>query len=464
MLEKKRKIHFIGIGGVGMSGLALLLNRLGHRVTGCDLSRTKYIEPLISSGIDVYLGHDPTHLEDAEIVVYSSAVPRENIEIRTAKEKGLLLVPRARMLSEVMQAYPKSIVVAGSHGKTTTTSLIAEILLNMRLNPTVVVGGIINNIKTNSLLGKSEYLVAEADESDGTFLLYSPFIEVITNIDREHLDFYADFQAIKKAFMSFILKAHPEGKVILCIDDLGVREVVTELSGPFLYYGFSPEATLRGKIIEESAHPLVEVYYGEKKLGRYRLGIPGKHNALNALGAIGVALFLGLPLKRVFRVLEQFKGVKRRLECKGIYKGALLIDDYAHHPREIQVTLSTLRGLYPDKRLILCFQPHRYSRTRALWEDFLLVLREPEVLVLTEIYPANEEPLPGITGETFYQATKEIRGSKPTFFAKTREEVLAIVRELASEENIILTMGAGNIYKVHEELIGSIGQSTYVVV
>lgn len=454
MLEKKRNIHFIGVGGVGMSGLAILLHRMGHRVSGCDAAKSKYLEPLLKEGIEVYLGHDPSHLKEAEIVVYSSAIPKDNPEIREAKERGLLLVPRARMLSEVMQIYPKSIVVAGSHGKTTTTSLIAEILLNLNLHPTVIVGGIINNIKSHSLLGSGDYLVAEADESDGSFLLYSPFIEVITNIDREHLDFYADFQAIKKAFANFILRVHPEGKVILCKDDPGVKEVVEDLSGPFLFYGFSEGADLQGKIVKNGAYPVVEVYYQGKRLGIFRLGIPGVHNALNALGAIGVALTLKLPIKKVMTILENFRGVKRRLELKGIYRGALLMDDYAHHPKEITATLETVGKLYPDKRIILLFQPHRYSRTKALWEDFLMALKDPDILVLTEIYPASEAPLPGITGEAFYEAVKKIRGVKPTFFVQTLREGEDLLKGLLGPECVFISMGAGNVYKIHEAFLG----------
>lgn len=453
MLEKKRKIHFIGIGGVGMSGLALILARLGHIVSGCDIANSKYLKSLMEAGIEIYLGHDISHLEGAEIVVYTSALAKDHPELRAAKEKGLILLPRAKMLSEVMRAYAKSIVVAGSHGKTTTTSIIAEILLNLKLNPTVIVGGVIRNVKANSLLGKGEYLVAEADESDGSFLFYAPFIEVITNIDKEHLDFYADYQAVKKAFANFIMRCHPEGKVILCVDDPGVREVIEELSGPFLYYGFSEMAEVRGKIIEEGAYPYVEVYFKEKKIGAFRLGIPGRHNALNALGAIAVALVLNLPLKRVFKILENFKGVKRRLDFKGIYKEALLLDDYAHHPREILATLETLRTLFPEKKLCIVFQPHRYSRTKALWEEFLITLREPDILILTEIYPASEHPLPGITGESFYQAVKELRATKPTFFERDLEGVKALLERIADKELVIVSMGAGNIYKVLEELL-----------
>ncbi len=453
MLEKVRKIHFIGIGGVGMSGLALILARLGHKVTGCDVVESKYVKALRKAGIEVYLGHNPSHLEGIEIVVYTSALSKDHPELRAAKEKGLILLPRAKMLSEVMGAYAKSIVVAGSHGKTTTTSMIAEILLNLRLNPTVIVGGVIRNVKANSLLGEGEYLVAEADESDGSFLYYTPFIEVITNIDKEHLDFYADFQAIKKAFASFIVRCHPEGKVILCGDDPGVREVVEELSGPFLFYGFSQGVDVQGKILEEGAYPLVEVLYRGKTLGSFRLSIPGKHNAHNALGAIAVALVLDLPIKRVLKILENFSGVKRRLDFKGIYKGALLLDDYAHHPREIAVTLDTLRKLYPERKLCLVFQPHRYSRTKALWEEFLITLREPDLLILTEIYPASEPPIPGITGESFYYAVRELRATKPTFFEREGEGIKALIEKIASEDWLILTMGAGNIYKIWDELL-----------
>ncbi|MFN4132143.1 MAG: UDP-N-acetylmuramate--L-alanine ligase, partial [Caldimicrobium sp.] len=333
------------------------------------------------------------------------------------------------------------------------TSMIAEILLNLKLNPTVIVGGVIKNVKANSLLGEGEYLVAEADESDGSFLFYSPFIEVITNIDKEHLDFYADYQAVKKAFANFIMRCHPEGRVILCADDPGVREVVEELSGHFLFYGFSEKADLQGKIIEEGAYPYVEVYFKGKKIGAFRLGIPGKYNALNALSAIAVALVLNLPLKKVLKVLENFKGVKRRLDFKGLYKGALLLDDYAHHPREISATLETLRALYPEKKLCIVFQPHRYTRTKALWEEFLIALKEPDILILTEIYPASEPPLPGISGESFYQGVKEIRGSKPTFFGKDLEEVKVLLERIADKNMVIVSMGAGNIYKVLEELL-----------
>ncbi len=461
--NEKKHIHFIGIGGVGMSSLALILASLGHKVTGCDIAKSKYTRMLEESGIQVYYHHSPEHVEKADIVVYSSAISQDNEELVYAKEKGIWVIPRAQMLSEVMNFYPKSIVVAGSHGKTTTTSMIAEVLINLEKNPTVVVGGIINNIKTHSILGKSEYLVAEADESDGSFLCYNPYIEVITNIDKEHLDFYADFNAVKRAFINFIKKCSPDGKVVLCGDDKGIREVLQEISGPFLLYGFSSENHLVGKIIEDGGYPLVEVYYNGNYLGTLRLSVPGKHNVLNALATIGVALILNLPISKVFKVLKNFKGAGRRLEVKGIWKGAILMDDYAHHPTEIRASLETLRKVYKNKTLVLIFQPHRYSRVKALWDEFLLALKDPEILILTEIYPASEKPLPGVSGYTFYENVRNIRGTKPTFFAENFEEVLELLEKLNDKNQVIITMGAGDIYKLHKKLLNESVEVKYAV-
>ncbi len=451
--DKKRNIHFIGIGGVGMSSLAMILSFLGHKVSGCDIFKSKYTQMLEKEGIPVYYTHSESHLDGVDIVVYSSAIPQDNPELIKAKERGIWVIPRAQMLSEVMNLYPKSIVVAGSHGKTTTTSMIAEVLINLKKNPTVVVGGIINNIKTHSILGRSDYLVAEADESDGSFLCYNPFIEVITNIDKEHMDFYADFKAVKKAFVNFIKRCSPDGRIVLCGDDRGIKEVLEEISGPFLLYGFSQRNHLIGKLIEDSACPLVKVYYREKFLGDLRLGVPGKHNVLNALAAIGVALILGLPIEKVLKVLKEFKGVKRRLEFKGIWKGNILIDDYAHHPTEIKASLETLRKMYKDKQLILIFQPHRFSRVKSLWDEFLFILKEPEILILTEIYSANESPISGISGYTFFEGVKGLRGTKPTFFAEKPEDVLELIEKLNERNQVIITMGAGNIYKIYNELL-----------
>lgn len=452
-MSEKKKIHFIGIGGVGMSGLALIMHSLGHKVSGCDIAKSKYTKLLEKKGIKVYYEHSPSHLDLADIVVYSSAIPQENPELLRAKELGIWVIPRAQMLSEVMNVYPKSIVVAGSHGKTTTTSMISEVLIKLKKDPTVIVGGIINNFKTHSLLGKREFLVAEADESDGSFLCYNPFIEVITNIDKEHLDFYADFNAVKRAFVNFIKRCSPEGKVILCGDDPGVKEILQEISGPFLLYGFSKENHLVGKIIKNSAYPKVEVYYLEEFLGTFQLSVPGKHNALNALAAIGVSLILNFPIPEVIKILENFKGVERRLDFKGIWRGAILLDDYAHHPTEIKATLSTVKEVYPDRKLVIIFQPHRYTRMKALWDEFLFALKDPEILILTDIYPASEKPIPGISGFTFFESIKNLRASNPTFYGETFEEILILLEKIGGENQIILTMGAGNIYRLHKMIL-----------
>ena len=450
--SKKLRFHFIGIGGVGMSSLARVLYSLGHDVSGCDLSENKYTRMLKKEGIKVYKGHSVEHLKDVDVVVYSSAIPEDNPELVLAREMGLWVLSRAQLLSEVISLYPKSILIAGSHGKTTTTSMIAEVLLKLGKNPTFLVGGIINSINTHSVLGKGEYLVAEADESDGSFLCYNPFIEVITNIDKEHLDFYADFNAIKKAFINFIKRCSPEGGVIMCGDDPGVREVLKEISGPFLLYGFSEGNELKGVIVKDDARPIVEVYYQGEFLGKLRLKIPGLHNVLNALGVIGVALMLKLPMEEVFKALSEFEGTGRRLEFKGIWKRAIMIDDYAHHPTEIKATLEALKKLYPEKRLVLVFQPHRYTRVKALWNEFLLVLKDVDVLVLTEIYPASEKPIPGVSGEAFYESLKELRGSKPSFFAEDKERVLELLDTLADKDKVIVTMGAGDIYRIHRRI------------
>jgi UDP-N-acetylmuramate--alanine ligase len=449
MLREKKKIHFIGIGGVGMSGLALILKELGHHVSGCDLARNKYTLMLEKEGIRVFSGHSPLHLEGVDVVVYSSAISKDNPELLEAKRRGLWVIPRAQMLSEIMSLHPKSIVVAGSHGKTTTTSMIAEVLLGLKKNPTIIVGGIINNLGGHSFLGSGEYLVAEADESDGSFLCYNPYIEVITNIDKEHLDFYASFEAVKKAFVNFINRCAPSGQVVMCGDDRGVREVASEISGPFLFYGFGLENELRGVVKGKGAYPEVEVLYRGEPLGSFRLRVPGRHNILNGLASIGVAISLGLPVKEVLRLLSGFRGASRRLEFKGIWRGALVYDDYAHHPSEIRASLEALRELYPDKSLFLIFQPHRYTRTKALWEEFLLVLKDPEVVVLTEIYPASETPLPGISGESLFESLKLVRGKKPTFFAEDLNSAFELSSKLVEGGEVVVTMGAGDIYKLN---------------
>ncbi|MBX6422075.1 UDP-N-acetylmuramate--L-alanine ligase [Thermosulfurimonas sp. F29] len=452
MLEN-RTFHLIGIGGVGMSGLARLLKALGARVSGCDLRTTATTQALRREGIEVFRGHDPSHLHGAEVVVYSSAIPRDHPELAAARTLGLTVLPRAEMLAEIMALHPKSIAVAGSHGKTTTASMIAAVLCRAGLEPTVAIGGRVNNFGVNAKLGRGEYLVAETDESDGSFLFLKPYIGVITNIDREHLDFYADFEAVKRAFVKFAHRVLPEGGLAVCVDDPGVRAVLPQLSGRVIPYGFSPEAELRGEVLSPGPYPETRVYFRGRRLGGFRLRVPGRHNAENALAAVAVGLMLDLSPDEILAGLAEFSGVGRRLELKGEIQGVPVFDDYAHHPREIEATLSALRALYPEKRLLAVFQPHRYTRTRALWRDFLRVLTEPEVLFLTEIYPASERPLPGISGESFFKAVKRIRGERPTLFAPDLEAVGAQVEFFLRPGDVLVTLGAGDVYRVGESLL-----------
>ncbi|QJA05757.1 UDP-N-acetylmuramate--L-alanine ligase [Thermosulfurimonas marina] len=458
MLEG-RVFHFMGIGGVGMSGLARLLAALGARVTGCDLRVSETTRSLEREGIPVWQGHDPAHLEGTEILVYSSAIRPDHPEIQAARRQGLKVWPRAEMLAEIMGWYPRSIAVAGAHGKTTTSSMIAEMLAVAGLEPTVIIGGRVNCFGSNARLGRGEYLVAETDESDGSFLYLQPYLAVITNVDREHLDFYADFRAVKRAFVKFARRVSPEGALVVCGDDPGVRTILPELSGRLVTYGFSEGAEVRGEILAEAPLPRVRVWWRGQALGEFSLRVPGRHNAENALAAVAVGLTLGLPSAVILSALSGFSGVGRRLEFKGEVLGAFIYDDYAHHPREIAATLAAIRALHPERRLLAVFQPHRYSRTRALWQEFVRVLAEPEVLFLTEIYPAAESPLPGVSGEKFFQAVRRVRGGKPTLFAPDLETLRAQVEFFLSPGDLLLTLGAGDVYQLGEALVRQISPS-----
>ncbi len=451
---KGRRYHLIGIGGVGMSGLARLLKGLGAEVTGCDLVRSSTTEALLKEGIPVFYGHDPSHLNEVDIVVYSSAVRETHPELLKAKDAGIPVIPRAEMLSEIMALYPKSIAVAGSHGKTTTASMIAHILTKAGLEPTVAIGGKVKSLGVNARLGNGEYLVAETDESDGSFLMMKPSVGVITNVDREHLDFYANFRAIRKAFLKFARRVETGGTLVLCVDDTGARSLLKEVSGEVVTYGFSEDARVRGVVLEEGAYPAVEVFFDGRTVGRLKLCVPGDHNLQNALGALAVGLVLGLDPGETTSALSSFCGVGRRLEKKGSVHGVEVFDDYAHHPAEIRATLRALRRLFPGSRILAVFQPHRYSRTKALWREFVRELREPDVLFLTEIYAASEAPIAGISGETFFQAVKRLRGEgKPTLFSENLETVAAQVEFFMKEGDVVITMGAGDVYKVGEMIL-----------
>ncbi len=453
---KHRNYHFIGIGGIGMSGLAKLLLSLGYRVTGSDLRPSEITRQLEAQGAQIFYGHNPENVARAEVVVYSSAIKPDNPELVEAQRKGLLVMPRAAMLVELMKLHRINIAVAGAHGKTTTSSMVAAVLTAGGLNPTVAVGGKVNGFSGNAWLGKRDYLVAEADESDGSFLRMSPDIAVVTNIDREHLDFYPDLEAVREAFAHFLDQIRPGGRAVLCADDQETRRLALQVKVPVLLYGLGSEASLRAEILEEGLKSRFLVVYQGKSRGEIRLNLPGRHNVLNALAAVGVGLCLGIPFADIARGLEGFSGVRRRLEQKAAVGNILILDDYAHHPTEIKATIAALRQAYPSRRLVVLFQPHRYSRTKALFDEFTKAFDQVDLLLLTEIYPASESPLPGVTGERLYQALRKRREAE-TYFSENKELLLARTLSLVQPGDLVVTMGAGDIYRVGEALAQELG-------
>ena len=457
-----RKFHFIGIGGIGMSGLARLLLRMGFEVSGSDLKASETTRSLAREGARIFYGHRPEHVEGAEVVVYSSAIKPENPELCRARELGLRIIARAEMLLEIMKLHRTNIVVAGAHGKTTTSSILATILTEAGLDPTVAVGGKVNGFKGgNAWLGKRDFLVAEADESDGSFLRLSPEIAVITNIDAEHLDFYPSYAEIEEAFLNFARRVSPGGLLVACKDDPGVARLLGRLSPgkmKIVTYSLKGEATYTAKVKEAGRFSFFVVYEKGRFLGEALLRLPGEHNVQNALAAIAVARHLGLPFERIRKGLSAFAGVRRRFEEKGRVGEILVFDDYAHHPTEIVATLAAFRKAFPKRRLVVVFQPHRFSRTKALFEDFLGAFDEADVLLLTEIYPASERPIPGITGEALFKALKQVRPQKQTYFAAEKGLLLARLLGLLRAEDVVITMGAGDIYQLGEELLKELGQ------
>ncbi len=448
----RQHIHFVGIGGSGMSGIAEVLLNLGYTVSGSDLRLSSVTARLEQLGAKVFEGHRVENLGDAQVVVTSTAVTAENPEVLEALRRGLAVIPRAEMLAELMRL-KYGVAVAGSHGKTTTTSLIASTLAGAGLDPTFVVGGRVNQAGTNARLGKSELIVVEADESDRSFLLLAPVIAVVTNIDREHMDCYSSLEDLQEAFVTFLNKVPFYGAAILCADDPNVRAIIPRLHRRVITYGTSAEAEadlcacdvrLKGWKSEFTLRA------GGEEIGKFRLPLPGLHNVRNALAALGVARELGAPMERVRRALNKFTGVARRFEVKAQVGGVTLIDDYGHHPVEIRATLEAARGC-GFKRLVVLFQPHRYTRTQYCWEEFLRCFDGVDVLVLTEIYAASEPPIPGMTGQALADAIRSA-GHGGVEFQATMESALEAVLRHVQPGDALLTIGAGSIGKAAEEL------------
>lgn len=448
--DTNRRIHFVGIGGIGMSGIAEVLLNLGYQVSGSDLAESDTTRRLAALGATLSYGHKSEAITPAtDVVVISSAVKYANPEVVRARELMIPVIPRAEMLAELMRL-KYGIAVAGTHGKTTTTSLVAAVLAQAHLDPTIVIGGKLNVLGSNARLGQGRFLVAEADESDGTFLLLSPTIVVVTNIDPEHLDFYGDMERVKAAYLDFINRVPFYGRAILCLDSVNVRALLPHVRKRFVTYGVSPEAELTARNLTVSGLTTrCEVWHGEELLGDLCLNLPGRHYALNALAVVAVSRELGIPFLQIQEALESFAGIQRRFEVKGEAAGVLVVDDYGHHPEEVRATLRAAReGMASEgtRRIIALFQPHRYSRTRDLFDEFLSAFDDVDILLLTEVYPAGEDPIPGISGESLYRALKK-RGHIEVHFSLTKEELLATTLSVAQAGDVILTLGAGDIHR-----------------
>jgi UDP-N-acetylmuramate--alanine ligase len=446
----RQHIHFVGIGGIGMSGIAEVLLNLGYTVSGSDLRRSPTTERLEKLGARIAEGHRPDNIEGAQVVVVSSAVTASNPEIQEAHRRQIAVLPRAEMLAELMRL-KYSVAVAGAHGKTTTTSMIASTLASAGLDPTFVVGGRVNQAGTNARLGKSEWIVVEADESDRTFLLLAPVIAVVTNIDREHLDHYRDLEDIQEAFVAFVNKVPFYGAALLCTDDENVRAILPRVQRRVVTYGTEGSPDVLGVDIRlRGWKSAFRVRAGGEDLGRFRLAMPGLHNVQNALAVIAVGRELNVPVERLRRGLAKFTGVGRRFEVKAQAGGVTLIDDYGHHPTEIRTLLEAARGC-KFKRLVVLFQPHRYTRTRHSWSEFLRCFGQADVLVLTEIYPASEPPLEGVTGCALADAIAAAGHRHVEFHADLHDAQEAVLRHLRPGD-ALLTVGAGSIWKAAEEL------------
>jgi UDP-N-acetylmuramate--alanine ligase len=448
MYKRPYHIHFVGIGGVGMSGIAELLINLGHRVSGSDLKESEITRRLISLGATVFYDHRAEHVGNADVVVFSSAVAPDNSEVLAASRvHHVPVIRRAEMLAELMRL-KHAVLVAGAHGKTTTTSMVGTVMAQGGLDPTVVIGGRLLSWGTNAKLGQGEFLVAEADESDGTFLLFSPAISVVTNIDREHLDFYKDLDEIKETFLEFINKVPFYGVSILCLEDENIQSLLPRVKKRLITYGFSAQADFQARDVTLSG--LSSSYRGQE-LGSVLLPVPGWHNVLNSLAAIAVGQELELDFNAICRGLEEMTGVQRRFQIKGEVAGVTVIDDYGHHPNEIKAVLRTMAECYPERRRVVLFQPHRYTRTRALFNDFTTAFYQSDVLVVTDIYAASEPAIPGVQADRLAAAI-EAHGHGNTRYVPGDVDLAALMADEVREGDVVLTLGAGNIWQVGEEL------------
>jgi len=449
--RKLKHIHMVGIGGTGMNGIAEILLNLGYKVSGSDLVSQESTKRLIQLGADINIGHSAGLVKGADVVVISSAIKQNNIEVKEAKKLKIPVIPRAEMLAELMRL-KNSIAVTGSHGKTSTTSMIAQVLESGDYDPTIIVGGRLNTVGAHAKLGEGDFIVAEADESDRSFLYLSPYIAVLTNLDEEHLDQYKTVDEIKKTFINFANKVPFYSPVILCLDDANLQSLIPELERNIITYGFSAQADIHAADQEfEHFSSTSTLYFRDKKLGKLKLNVPGVHSIYNAMAAVAVGLDLEIPSSDILESLENYSGIGRRFELKKKIKDILIIEDYAHHPTEIIKTLEAAKRGWM-RRTLAVFQPHRYSRLSLLMKEFATAFNQADVLIITEIYPAGENPIPDITGRKLFEEIQQF-GHKNAHFEPELKKIPDLVAKLSQPKDIILILGAGSISETIPQII-----------
>jgi len=450
MYGRIKKIHFVGIGGIGMSGIAELLLNQGYRVSGSDLKESDTTRRLAALGGEIAIGHRAENVTGSDVVVTSTAVRANNPEVVEAQRQHVAVIPRAEMLAELMRM-KYGIAIAGTHGKTTTTSMMSLVLHHAGVDPTAVIGGKLDAFGSNAKLGRGKFLVAEADESDGSFMHLSPTIAVVTNIDADHLDFYSGIDEIKQIFIDFINKVPFYGRVVLCLDDPNIQEILPAVKKRYLTYGFNSQADFyASEVRQREGRTSFTAHFQGKELGRVSFRMPGRHNVLNALSVIAVAMELEIPFQTIIGGFRNFGGLQRRFQQRDEVGGVMLVDDYGHHPAEIKATLAAAKSGW-KKRIVAVFQPHRYSRAKALFQEFLTAFYLADVLVVTEIYAAGEDPLDGVSGEALANGIIE-HGHKETYYRATLEETSDLLAELATPGDLVVTLGAGNVNQVCELL------------
>lgn len=454
MFRHVKKIHFIGIGGIGMSGIAEVLCNLGFVVSGSDIRKSKNTDRLEALGMKVYEGHAAENVGDAQVVVYSSAVRPENPEVVLAKQTGIPVIPRAEMLAELMQLKPYAVAISGTHGKTSTTSMVATVLGHAGVDPTTVVGGVVDTLGSNAKLGDSEWFVTEADESDRSFLMLYPTIAVVTNIDKEHMESYKGMEDVVQCFTDFVNKVPFFGAAIICLDDPNVQLIIPNIKRRRVTYGLTAQADISAHGIKynDTFGSTFTVWRGAEILGEIELPVPGKHNVYNALAATAVALELEVPFSKIAEAFAGFRNADRRFQFKGEARGITVVDDYGHHPTEILATLSAAKNSSGGRRTVVVFQPHRFSRTQELMDEFALAFNNADVLYVLDIYAASETPIEGITAEVLTDNVRKYGHKNATYIGDV-ETAAALVMPDLQEGDLVITLGAGSVTRLSDEIL-----------